>query len=70
MRNSSSSMDFWPRKRKTGRGPKPDGMTVSAEGKLEWAVPADFAENEVSVIVSVTDAGGHETFHTFKLAKK
>jgi hypothetical protein len=48
----------------------PEGMTVTADGKLEWAVPAGFAEKEVSVIVSVTDAGGQETFHSFKLAKK
>jgi S1-C subfamily serine protease len=48
----------------------PEGMTVSAEGKLEWAVPVGFAEKEVSVIISVTDAGGQETFHSFKLEKK
>ena len=48
----------------------PDGMAVSADGKLEWKVPAGFAEPQVTVIVSVAAAGGQEVFHTFRVAKK
>jgi hypothetical protein len=46
----------------------PDGMKVTAEGKLTWDVPKNFAEASVVVIVSVTDSSGQETFHTFKVA--
>jgi hypothetical protein len=46
----------------------PEGMTVAADGKLTWKLPADFAEKQVDVIVSVRDADGQEKFHTFTLA--
>jgi hypothetical protein len=46
----------------------PDGMTVTPDGKLTWAVPADFANKDVSVIVSVKSAGGKEIFHNFRVA--
>jgi hypothetical protein len=46
----------------------PQGMGLTAEGKLTWDVPRDFAEAEVDVILTVSDASGQEVFHTFKLA--
>lgn len=45
----------------------PDGMTVSPDGKLAWAVPADFADGEVSVILTVSDASGQEVLHTLRI---
>jgi hypothetical protein len=45
----------------------PDGMRVTPDGRLTWAVPADYAEKETHVILGVSDASGQETFHTFKL---
>lgn len=53
-------------KYKLESGPK--DMTISDSGKLTWQVPADFAEKETSVIVSIRDAGGQECFHTFTLS--
>jgi hypothetical protein len=46
----------------------PPGMKVTADGKLTWDVPGTFRENEVQVLLLVSDAGGKETFHSFKLA--
>jgi hypothetical protein len=46
----------------------PKGMTITAGGKIEWTVPGD-QDADVTVIVSVTDAGTQETFHTFTLKK-
>jgi hypothetical protein len=46
----------------------PDGMRISADGRLTWDVPAGFAEAEAGVIVTVSDASGQEVFHTFKVA--
>ncbi len=46
----------------------PSGMKVTPEGKLTWDVPANFAEPEVDVILTVSDASGQEIFHTFKIA--
>ena len=51
---------------KLDAGPK--GMSISPAGLLRWQVPADFAEQEADVIVSVGDKTGQEVFHTFKLA--
>jgi hypothetical protein len=48
----------------------PEGMRVTADGRLTWAVPRDFAEAEVDVILTVSDASGQEVFHTFKIAIK
>ena len=45
----------------------PDKMTLSPEGLLTWHVPADFADKEVSVIITVSDKSGEQTFHTFTL---
>jgi hypothetical protein len=46
----------------------PEGMKVAADGRLGWAVPAEFGEAEVSVILTVSDAAGQEIFHTFRVA--
>jgi hypothetical protein len=51
-------------KYKLESGPK--GMAIDAAGKLTWTPPAD-ADAENDVIVSVTDAGGQETFHSFRV---
>jgi hypothetical protein len=48
----------------------PDGMKVSPEGRVTWAVPKDFAEAEVNIILTVSDAAGQEVFHTFKIGIK
>jgi hypothetical protein len=45
----------------------PDGMTVTADGTVTWAVPANFADTSVSVILTISDKSGQETFHTFTL---
>ena len=45
-------------------------MKVSPSGSLTWAVPRDFGEREVTVILTVRDAAGQEVFHTFRLAVK
>jgi hypothetical protein len=45
----------------------PRDLTVSADGKVSWPVPADFEEKEVDVILTVSDASGQEVFHTFKI---
>jgi S1-C subfamily serine protease len=45
----------------------PPGMHVSAEGKVTWKVPTDFAEKAASVILTVSDASAREIFHTFKV---
>jgi hypothetical protein len=45
----------------------PTGMTLSTEGKLEWKVPADFAEAPPHVIVSIRDKSGQEIFQTFQI---
>jgi hypothetical protein len=45
----------------------PEGMKVSPEGRLTWAVPRDFADREAVVILTVSDAPGQEIFHTFKI---
>src|SRR5262249_18322460 len=45
----------------------PEGMTVSKAGLVRWAVPADFKDKEVDVIVTVGDRSEQEVFHTFKL---
>ena len=47
----------------------PDGMTV-AGNKVTWPVPADFADQEATVILTVQDAGGGQLLHTFRLAVK
>jgi hypothetical protein len=44
----------------------PDGMKLGADGKLIWEVPPDMARQEVVVILSVSDSGGQDLFHTFR----
>ena len=46
----------------------PDGMKVSPEGEVTWAVPADFEGPAPEVLVSIGDASGRQTFHTFAVA--
>jgi hypothetical protein len=45
----------------------PEGMKVAADGTVTWAVPENFADTSVQVILTVSDGSGQETFHTFKL---
>jgi hypothetical protein len=45
----------------------PAGMKVTPDGKLTWEVPRDFADAEVAVILTVSDATGQEIFHNFTL---
>ena len=51
----------------TGKALGTCSAQVAPDGKLTWNVPKDFAEKEVDVIVSVSDASGQESFHSFKL---
>lgn len=44
----------------------PDGMKVD-RGAVVWEVPEGFADPAANVILSITDAGGKETFHTFEV---
>lgn len=46
----------------------PEGMTLSADGKLQWNVPADQAANHEAVIVTIKDASGQEIQHSFNIA--
>ena len=46
----------------------PPGMELGSDGRLTWKVPADFADAEALVVVTVTDASGQEVLHTFKVA--
>jgi hypothetical protein len=45
----------------------PAGMTVDEAGVVSWAVPADFAEKRVDVILVARDAVGQEAFQTLTL---
>ncbi len=45
----------------------PEGMRIDAQGLVTWPVPAEAPGEEVNVIVTVSDGGGQEVFHTFKL---
>src|SRR5262249_14536761 len=47
---------------------KPDGMTLSPDGKITWAVPADFTRRETNVVVAVSDDAGREVLHPFTIA--
>ncbi len=44
----------------------PEGMSVSPQGKVTWAVPAGFAAREVPVLITVKDQAG-ETFQSLRL---
>jgi hypothetical protein len=45
----------------------PVGMKLMPGGKLTWDVPNNYPEQEVQVILTVSDASGQECFHSFKL---
>jgi hypothetical protein len=45
----------------------PKGMAISPSGELTWTVPADHPLGEENIIVTIRDAAGQETFHTFRL---
>jgi hypothetical protein len=45
----------------------PKGMELGKDGVLKWAVPADFADADTDVIISVGDSAKQEVFHNFKL---
>jgi hypothetical protein len=45
----------------------PPGMKLSPKGVLTWRVPADFAEDQADVLITVTDAGGQEVFQKFHI---
>jgi hypothetical protein len=42
-------------------------MTLDAAGVLTWKVPPRHREDFASVIITVSDAKGHETPHAFRL---
>ena len=46
----------------------PEGMSWPPDGKLTWKVPADFADGEQNIIITVSDKTGQELFHTFKVS--
>jgi len=45
----------------------PDGLTVSEDGKLKWAVPADIKDKEVNVLMTVSDASGQEVVQVLRV---
>jgi mono/diheme cytochrome c family protein len=45
----------------------PEGMTASAGGEVRWNVPPGQAGKTTPVIISVKNAGGKESLHTFDL---
>ncbi|MES2459906.1 MAG: putative Ig domain-containing protein [Armatimonadota bacterium] len=45
----------------------PKGMTLSPTGVLRWNVPANFDEENTSVIVTIEDGSKQSLFHTFSL---
>jgi hypothetical protein len=47
----------------------PPGMTVQGNGLISWAVPADFADQRVDVILVAQDTGGQEAFQTLTLTQ-
>jgi len=48
----------------------PDEMTVSADGVVEWTIPAHFKDDSVSAIVSIQDKSGREALHTINFDVK
>lgn len=47
---------------------KPEGMTVSKTGQLQWDVPKNLDKKATGVIVEVRDNQGRSVFHSFTLA--
>lgn len=52
---------------KFGLDAAPPEMKIAADGKLNWPVPKDLADEKVNVVVSVGDASGQSTYHTFAI---
>lgn len=48
---------------KLDSGPK--GMAVSKDGLVTWAVPMDFKEKKVGVVISIEDGSKQQIFHAF-----
>lgn len=48
----------------------PPGMKISAQGQVTWPVPRTIVESQLDIILTVSDAAGQETFHTFRLFVK
>jgi hypothetical protein len=46
---------------------KPDGMTISGTGVLQWHVPEKLFGKTQRVIVSIRDSAGKELQHSFDL---
>jgi hypothetical protein len=46
----------------------PPAMMISDTGRIGWTVPADVAEKETAVIVSIKDTTGQECFHSFTIS--
>jgi hypothetical protein len=46
----------------------PDGLKVTPDGRVSWAVPADFGPAEADVVLSLSDSSGQEVFHIFRIA--
>jgi hypothetical protein len=45
----------------------PAGMAVTADRQLRWTVPEGFAEERVTIILTISDASGQEVLHSFTL---
>jgi hypothetical protein len=46
----------------------PEGLKVSPEGQVTWAIPANFLEPEATVLLSIRDASGQEIAQQLRLA--
>jgi hypothetical protein len=46
----------------------PPGMKLEDESTLTWDVPADFADKEASIAISISDASGQSVRHSFQLS--
>ncbi len=46
----------------------PAGFAAAADGKLTWAVPKGYADDDAVVILTVSDASGQESLHTLRVA--
>jgi hypothetical protein len=45
----------------------PKGLQVTPDGQVSWAVPAQPAEPEAEVLLTLRDTSGQEAFHTFRI---
>jgi hypothetical protein len=45
----------------------PEGLAVSPEGQVTWAIPPGFPEAEANAQISVQDASGQEVVHTLRI---